>query len=77
MKLIANMDIEVFESSVFEGGNMRTEDQIKRKINELKATLSNNVDTNDFTDVTVWNVTTAKINVLEWVLNNPHEKYHQ
>lgn len=56
---------------------MRTEDQIKRKINELKATLSNNVDTNDFADVTVWNVTTAKINVLEWVLDNPNGKYHQ
>lgn len=56
---------------------MRTEDQIKRKINELKATLSNNVDTNDFVAVTVWNITTAKINVLEWALDNPNEKYHQ
>ncbi|WP_178075856.1 hypothetical protein [Paenibacillus oralis] len=46
---------------------MRTEDQIKRKLYELKQLSAKRA--ND-------PVVQAQIEILEWVLNQPIEKYH-
>jgi hypothetical protein len=52
---------------------MRTEDQIKRKINELKVLLDRAENTNQ---VLLYTVCDSQIEILDWVLNNPTEKYH-
>lgn len=49
---------------------MRTEDQIKRKLYELKNSLQNS--TNEERSLLL----RAQIEMLEWVLNEPIEKYH-
>ncbi|MGG6311816.1 hypothetical protein [Paenibacillus macerans] len=46
---------------------MRTEDQVKRKLIELKQLLA--VREND-------PVIQAQVDMLEWILNQPTEKYH-
>lgn len=49
---------------------MRTEDQIKRKLYELNSLIQNS--TNEERNTLI----RTQIEMLEWVLNEPVEKYH-
>lgn len=52
---------------------MRSEDQIKRKINELRMTMQRIQEAGNQEMV---NELQMRIEMLEWVLNAPTEKYH-
>jgi hypothetical protein len=52
---------------------MRSEDQIKRMINQLEQTAQQLNSADNEEEI---NVIRAKIEILEWVLNAPVGKYH-